>query len=201
MTVPVPDPLLWRRVAALERQVQQLETTLRRMSVTRSITPLSARLWRATLNEAFGATTAHVAAADLLSIVGTDTGLDISLFDPLDMHTALATDDGLYALEQIDVDGTRRFVPLQSLVGGNSVATTATIIPARSGNVPGGPIEVIKKKIVDITASPLAFESDGTVNVYSWVQSPSSDPGNGVLWIFIEQDENGVWWFTGEDCP
>jgi hypothetical protein len=85
--------------------------------------------------------------------------------------------------------------------GGNSVATTGTIIPARSGNVPGGPIEVIKKKIVDITASPLAFESNGTVNVYSWVQSPSSDPGNSVLWIFIEQDENGVWWFTGEDCP
>jgi hypothetical protein len=114
MTVPVPDPLLWRRVAALERQVQQLETTLRRMSVTRSITPLSARLWRATLNEAFGATTAHVAAADLLSIVGTDTGLDISLFDPLDVFSSLATGAGLYVCEQIDVDGTRRIVPLQS---------------------------------------------------------------------------------------
>jgi len=107
----VPDQLLWRRVAALERQVASLEATLRRISSTRSVTPLTARLWRATLNEAFGATTAHVAAADLLTLDGVDTGLDISLYDPLDSYTAMVSDDPLYVLEQIDMDGTRRFVP------------------------------------------------------------------------------------------
>jgi hypothetical protein len=67
----------------------------------------------ATLNEAFGATTTHVAAADLLSISGTDTGLDISLYDPLDVFADLVGTEGLYVLEQIDMDGTRRFVPIQ----------------------------------------------------------------------------------------
>lgn len=114
MSVPVPDKLLWRRVAALERQVAQLETMLQRVSGTRTVLPLNARLWRATLNEAFGATTAHVAAADLLSISGTDMNLDVSLFDPLDVFSTLAGTEGLYCLEQIDVDGTRRFVPMQS---------------------------------------------------------------------------------------
>jgi len=114
MSLPVPDKLMWRRVALLERQVEQLEATIRRMTGVRSVLPLTARLWRATLNEAFGATTAHVAAADLLSISGTDMGLDVSLFDPLDVFSILAGTEGLYVLEQVDVDGTRRFVPMQT---------------------------------------------------------------------------------------
>lgn len=114
MSQLVPDTLLWRRVAALERQVQALETQLRRVSVPRGVAPLTARLWRATLNEAFGDTTAHVAAADLLSIAGADTLLDISLYDPLDVFASLAGTEGLYCFEQIDVDGARYFVPLQS---------------------------------------------------------------------------------------
>ena len=72
------------------------------------------RLWRVTLNEAFGATTAHIAAADLLTIDGTDTGRDVSLYDPLDVFAILQGTEGLYCFEQIDVDGTRYFVPLQS---------------------------------------------------------------------------------------
>jgi hypothetical protein len=110
----LPDPITLRRIALLERQVQSLESQLRRLSTTRSITPLNARLWRATLNEAFGDTTAHVAAADLLSLSGGDTGLDISLFDPLDIFSILVGSEGLYCAEQIDVDGTRRFIPLNS---------------------------------------------------------------------------------------
>jgi hypothetical protein len=76
--------------------------------------PLSSRLWRAKLNEAFGATTTHVAAADLLTIDGVDTSLDVSLYDPLDVFEEWVTDDELYVFEQIDMDGTRRFVPMQS---------------------------------------------------------------------------------------
>ena len=114
MTTPVPDPVLRRRVAAQERHVAQLEATIRRMSVTRSVTPLSARLWRATLNEAFGDTDANYAAADLLALNGADTNLDIALFDPLDVFSVLTGTEGLYCLEQIDVDGTRYFVPIQA---------------------------------------------------------------------------------------
>ena len=114
MSQLVPDTLLWRRVAALERQVQSLETQLRRLSTPRGVTPLAARLWRATLNEAFGDTTAHVANADLLSIGGTDTLLDVSLYDPLDVFAVLAGTEGLYCFEQIDLDGARYFVPLQT---------------------------------------------------------------------------------------
>lgn len=114
MTVPVPDRLLWRRVADLERHVGQLEQLLRAAAGNRSTVPLAARLWRGKLNEAFGATTAHVAAADLLTIDGVDTLLDVSLYDPLDVFEEWVTDDELYVFEQIDVDGTRRFVPMQS---------------------------------------------------------------------------------------
>jgi hypothetical protein len=114
MSVPVPDKLLWRRVAALERQVEHLSRLLREWDGTRPVMPLNARLWRATLNEAFGATTTHVAAADLLAISGTDTLLDVSLYDPLDVFSELTGNEGLYVLEQIDQDGTRRFVPIQS---------------------------------------------------------------------------------------
>jgi hypothetical protein len=88
--------------------------------------------------------------------------------------------------------------------GGNSVATTSTIIPPREGNTPGGPITVLKKKICDPSAAELGFCDNGEVEVYSWVKTASSDPAEedgGVLWIFIEQDEQGIWWFTGQDCP
>lgn len=86
--------------------------------------------------------------------------------------------------------------------GGNAVATTATIIPARSGTTPGGPISVTKKKLDDLVTPTLV--DDGVVDVYSWVKTASSDPADedgSVLWIFIEQDAAGVWWFTGQDCP
>lgn len=109
-----PDPLLYRRIAALERQVAYLETAIRRLSVSRSVTPLSARLWRATLNEAFGDTTSHYASADLVTLGGDDTLLDVQLYDPIDAFTDLATASALYVAEQIDADGKRHFIPLQS---------------------------------------------------------------------------------------
>lgn len=89
--------------------------------------------------------------------------------------------------------------------GSNAVAVTDEVIPARSGDTPGGPIKVQKKKIEDIHADPLTFVDDGAeVDCYSWVKSDSSDPADeddGELWIYIEQDLHGVWWFTGQDCP
>ena len=84
----------------------------------------------------------------------------------------------------------------------NAVAVTDTIIPARVGTTPGGPINVQRKRLN--TASPRAFVDYGAeVPVYSWIKSASTDPAaetGGVLWIFIEQDIHGVWWFTGQDC-
>jgi hypothetical protein len=112
MSLLPPDPLTARRIANLERQVEQLQQQLRLMAVSRGVTPLNARLWRATLNEAFGATTADIAAADLVTLDGTDTLMDVSLYDPLGVSGALAADDALLCFEQIDVDGTTRFVPM-----------------------------------------------------------------------------------------
>lgn len=85
----------------------------------------------------------------------------------------------------------------------NAVATTDEIIPGRSGTTPGGPIMCQRKRIN--AATPRVFVDYGVpVPVYSWVNSDSSDPADengGVLWIFIEMDIHGVWWFTGQDCP
>jgi hypothetical protein len=103
-----------RRIAMLERQVDQLQQQLRLMTLSRGVTPLNARLWRATLNEAFGATTSLSAGADLLTIGGDDTGLDVTLYDPLSVFVSLAGTEGVYVLEQIDANGTTRFVPIQS---------------------------------------------------------------------------------------
>lgn len=90
--------------------------------------------------------------------------------------------------------------------GGNAVATTTEIIPKREGLTPGGPIECIPYMLSqDPDTGVYSLVTTGkTVEVFSWIKSDSSDPDaeeGGILWIFIEQDEYGVWWFTGEDCP
>lgn len=113
MSHAFPDPIMARRVAALERQVEQLQQQLRLMAVSRGVTPLNGRLWRATLNEAFGATTSLSADADLLTLGGTDTGLDVTLYDPLSVFVDLVGTEGLYVIEQIDANGTTRFIPIQ----------------------------------------------------------------------------------------
>lgn len=96
----------------LRYEVHTLQTMLRAFMSAQGSNP--ARLWRATLNEAFGATTAHYAAADLLHIDGTDTTRDVSLYDPLDIFAELAGSEGLYCLEQIDRAGVKYYVPLQT---------------------------------------------------------------------------------------
>lgn len=90
--------------------------------------------------------------------------------------------------------------------GGNSVAYTTEIIPGRVGDKPGGPVWVTKKVLAipgtatassTSTALSDAVLVDGAeVEVYSWASSDSL----ADAYIFIEQDEAGIWWFTGEDC-
>jgi hypothetical protein len=83
--------------------------------------------------------------------------------------------------------------------GNNCVATTDTIIPKREGVTAGGPIGCITYRLEAGTLT-----AGETVQVFSWISSDSSDPEveeDGILWIFIEQDAAGVWWFTGQDCP
>lgn len=96
----------------LRYEVEQLRTMLR--SFMSTCQPRAATLWRATLNEAFGATTAHYAAADLLGINGMDTGRDIQLYDPLDVFSALAGIEGLYVFEQLGSDGKTYWMAMQS---------------------------------------------------------------------------------------
>lgn len=90
--------------------------------------------------------------------------------------------------------------------GGNHVATTAVIIPKRVGTDPGGPVYVQPKKLeANADTGHLEFvDCGGLIQIYSWVKTDSSDPADedgGILWIFIEQDPHGIWWFTGQDCP
>ena len=83
--------------------------------------------------------------------------------------------------------------------GNNCVATTDTIIPKREGVTAGGPIGCITYRLEAGTLT-----AGETVQVWSWISSDSSDPAveeDEILWIFIEQDAAGVWWFTGQDCP
>jgi hypothetical protein len=112
MSVPVPDKLLWRRVAALEQQVSQLDAELKRVTGSRSILTLASRTWRFRLNESFSDGEAD---ADLLDLDGNDTNMDVVVKDPLLIFQTLGvtTDDEGYAEEQIDLDGTRWFLVIQ----------------------------------------------------------------------------------------
>lgn len=194
MSGVVPDQLLWRRVAALERQVAALESQLRRVSTQRMVTPLGARLWRATLNEAFGDTTAHVAASDLLSISGTDTLLDVSLYDPLDVFDMLATDDAIYVLEQLDVNGTRRFVPLgnerkkrlcrftlDAALATSDASKAATITHQFGEGIDHASTSITVYNLLTHTAGTYVFEGDSSDAGYAYYDS-------GTSWRIIQME-------------
>lgn len=136
------------------------------------------------------------------------SGVDIHV------HNQLADDDTAYLFEGAvgdvgialhDYANHWRIIWMVPTGGGslNSVATTSVIIPARSGSVPGGPVTVTRRGFTEGVFGVL-----GTVDCYSWIRHASADPAiepdeglGAVLWIFIEQDEGGMWWFTGQDCP
>lgn len=142
------------------------------------------------------------------------------------VHNQLGSDDGVYifkgkegdaGLAAWDQNNHWRIIWMAPEPGGgNSVATTEVIIPKRVGNIAGGPVSVMKKKLVVVPGEneedepTNEFMDDGSVDVFSWISSDSSDPAgeinddpelDGILWIFIEEDNAGIWWFTGQDCP
>mgnify|MGYP000504183545 CR=1 FL=1 len=51
------------------------------------------RLYRFTLNENMGATTANQADADLLEMDGTDTNIDVDILDPVAIFSSLTSGD------------------------------------------------------------------------------------------------------------
>ena len=126
------------------------------------------------------------------------TTLSVSLFVP--SGDSAAANEELWA-EWHSMGG--RFVKVgrtaQAASGASRVATTTTIIPARSGSTPGGPVNVQPKKF-----NGTAFVDDGVpVPVYSWVKTASADPDDeddDYLWIYIAQGVDGYWWFIGQDC-
>lgn len=111
----------------------------------------------------------------------------------------------VYALWQRGIEDPAEYGEWWIMSGGggggeNQPAYTETQIPARSGTTPGGPVSVQPLKIEE---GELVADGD-EVDVYSWVNEASSDPTTiegGKLYIFIEQDANGVRWFTGQECP
>jgi len=107
----LPDVSLERRIAYLERRIREMELSLARSEMMpKRIEPLHSRLWRFTLNEDMGDTTSNEAAADLVSLDGTDTSKDVTVLDPLDLYGGLVNTDAGFCFEQLDVDGERHFV-------------------------------------------------------------------------------------------
>ena len=148
--------------------------------------------------------------------VAYDTGTP-AIGDPwgpqTDSYLAKDGNAGLIAFGTTTIgEGKTQKIALMDLVragggGGNRVATTEEIIHGRVGTQPGGdglggPVKVQPLKL---DGSPLAFVNDGAeVDCYSWVKADSTNPedeDDGKLYIFIEEDPYGIWWFTCQDCP
>lgn len=111
MSVPAPDTHLWRRVAALEKQLASMEGLLRRMSTTRHCQPLVGRIWMVELTSDFDEET-DTASADLWDLDQTDTGLDVTIEDPLKNYLDLGIGDGNKGIveEQLDLSGKRHYI-------------------------------------------------------------------------------------------
>ncbi len=111
----INDVSMERRLAYLERRVQELELTLARTQLEpKRVQPLNGRLWQFTLNEDFGDTSADYADADLLDLDGTDTLIDVDVYDGrTQFATYIGTGDGGWCVEQMALDGTRYYVVIQ----------------------------------------------------------------------------------------
>ena len=59
-----------------------------------------ATLWRFTLNEDMGATTADEATADLLDLAGNDTTHDVTVYDRIGMFDSMLNTDAGFCIEQ-----------------------------------------------------------------------------------------------------
>jgi len=112
--VTIPDPSLQRRINDLEREVRTLELRLDQMrqNAPRQVLPICGRLWQFELNEDMGTTNPNEAGADLVSLQGTDTLLDVTISDVLGIWGSLVDTDTGLCVEQYDVDGTLLYVPV-----------------------------------------------------------------------------------------
>ena len=104
----VPDRSLERRVAYLERRLQEMEMSLARQELLPAkVTPLAGRLWRFTLNADISSGTA---SADLLELGGDDTNLDVTVTDANGRYAGLKNTCAGLCVEQLDLNGTRKFI-------------------------------------------------------------------------------------------
>jgi len=193
--IVTPDRSMQRRVNDLERRVEELSALVMQLSRPgKHVTPLNARLWRCSLNENMGSNTA---GADLLTLGGTDTSLDVTVNDPIDLVESAENGDALYCLEQIDLDGTRYFIAfgapkenvktfcrftLDSALATTDASKDATIT-AQYG--PGKDHATTDITIYNVAASSnYIFEGD------------SGDAGIG----FWDHDGD-KWWIVQLECP
>lgn len=111
----LPDPSVERRLAVLERRLAEAELSLARARLTPRFTePISARLWQFTLNEDMADGTG---TADLVTLDGTDTLLDVEITDLVGNLGNLGNGIQGQCLEQMDVDGTRYY----AIIGTNGL--------------------------------------------------------------------------------
>ena len=112
MTVPVPDRLVWRRVAALEHTIEHLSAEIRRVSGSRSLVPLTGRIWLFTCTSDF---TGKNATADLIDLDEVDTLYNITVEDPLLNWDSLGLGSGSKGVceEQIDLAGKRHYIVVE----------------------------------------------------------------------------------------
>jgi hypothetical protein len=112
MTVPVPDKQLWRRIQALEHTIEHLSAEIRRVTASRSLTPLTGRIWLFTCTGEF---TGKNAAADLYDLDETDTAVNITVEDPLMNWETLSLGTGSQGVceEQIDLKGKRHYIVVE----------------------------------------------------------------------------------------
>jgi hypothetical protein len=75
------------------------------------------------------------------------------------------------------------------------IAKSTVQIPARVGSVPGS--ASVQPQKID---SGLLVDDGDPVTVYSWVKYASQTPAPS-FYLAMTRDRNGIWWFTGEDCP
>lgn len=83
--------------------------------------------------------------------------------------------------------------------GSASVAFVEQIIPARVNQTPGGPITGYLLG----SEEGANFTQGETIQIYSWVKSPSPDPAgepNGQLYVFVSEGLDGLWWYHAVDC-
>jgi hypothetical protein len=196
MGIVTPDILLRRRVDKLERLVGSMASQLFLLSrPAKDVVPLSARLWRCTLNEDMGASTGGQAAADLVELDGTDTGLDVTVKDLLSNCETAKNTAGLFCFEQLDMDGTRYFVALaQNVVKtfcrftlDEALATTDASCDAT------------------ITAQYGPGDDHATTDITLYNVAASSncifEGASGAAGIALWDHKNAKWWIVQMECP